>query len=87
MLLEFSVGNYLSCKEKKMLSLVTTLIKKHVDTNIFSKKRYNLLKGAVIYGTKASGKGNVIKAMPAMRRLVLQLFDQSSAKKYWILFF
>lgn len=81
MLLEFSVGNYLSFKAKTTLSLGATPIKEHVDTNIFSTVRYNLLKGAVIYGANASGKSNFIKAMSTMRRLVLQSFDQSSAKK------
>jgi hypothetical protein len=50
-----------------------------VETNIFSTERYDLLKGAVIYGANASGKSNFIKAMSAMRRLVLQSFEQSSA--------
>jgi AAA15 family ATPase/GTPase len=81
MLLEFSVGNYLSFKEKTTLSLVATPIKEHVETNIFSTERHNLLKGAVIYGANASGKSNFIKAMSTMRRLVLQSFDQSSANE------
>ncbi|RKD15150.1 hypothetical protein BCY91_06415 [Pelobium manganitolerans] len=79
MLLEFSVGNYLSFKTKTTLSLAATSIKEHVDTNIFSTERLDLLKGAVIYGANASGKSNFIKAMSTMRRLVLQSFEQSSA--------
>lgn len=78
MLLEFSVGNYLSFKTKTTLSLAATSIKEHVDTNIFSTDRLDLLKGAVIYGANASGKSNFIKAMSTMRRLVLQSFEQSS---------
>ncbi|MBB6001466.1 ATP/GTP-binding protein [Arcicella rosea] len=79
MLLEFSVGNYLSIKNKTTLSLFATPIKEHKETNIFSTERYELLKGAVIYGANASGKSNFIKAMSTMRRLVLQSFEQSSA--------
>jgi uncharacterized protein len=79
MLLEFSVGNYLSFKHKATLSMLATSIKEHVDANIFSTERYDLLKGAVIYGANASGKSNMIKAMSTMRRLVLQSFEQSSA--------
>ena len=79
MLLEFSVANYLSFKSKTTLSLFATPIKEHVDTNIFSTERHDLLKGAVIYGANASGKSNFIKAMSTMRRLVLQSFEQSSA--------
>ena len=81
MLLEFSVGNYLSFKTKTTLSLFATPIKEHIDTNIFSTQRYDLLKGAVIYGANASGKSNMIKAMSTMRRLVLQSFEQSSANE------
>ncbi|MCL6218938.1 AAA family ATPase [Zunongwangia pacifica] len=78
MLLEFSVGNFLSFKAKTTLSLAATSIKEHIDTNIFSTERRDLLKGAVIYGANASGKSNFVRAMSTMRRLVLQSFDQSS---------
>jgi len=78
MLLEFSVGNYLSFKTKTTLSLAATSIKEHIDTNIFSTERWDLLKGAVIYGANASGKSNFIRAMSTMSRLVLQSFEQSS---------
>jgi AAA15 family ATPase/GTPase len=60
MLLEFSVSNYLSFKHKATLSMLATSIKEHVDTNIFSTERYDLLKGAVIYGANASGKSNMV---------------------------
>ena len=79
MLIDFSVSNYLSFKDRATLSMLTTSIKEHVDTNIFSTERYNLLKGAVLYGANASGKSNMVKAMSTMRRLVLQSFEQSSA--------
>src|SRR5690606_24179397 len=72
-------GNYLSFKSKTTLSLIATAIKEQVDTNIFSSERYDLLKGAVVYGANASGKSNLIKAMSTMRRLVLRSFEQSSA--------
>lgn len=78
MLLEFTVGNYLSIKNKTTLSLFAVPIKEHKETNIFSTERYELLKGAVIYGANASGKSNFIKAISTMRRLVLQSFEQSS---------
>lgn len=78
MILEFSVGNFLSFNTKTSLNLAATSIKEHIDTNIFSTERSNLLKGAVIYGANASGKSNFIRAMSTMRRLVLQSFEQSS---------
>jgi hypothetical protein len=84
MLMEFSVRNYLSFKEKTTLSLLAAAIKEHVDTNIFSIDKYGLLKGAVIYGANASGKSNFIRAMSTMRRLVLQSFEQSSTDELGI---
>jgi uncharacterized protein len=79
MLIEFSVANYLSFKTKTTISLLAAPIKEHVETNLFSTERYDLLKGAVIYGANASGKSNFIRAMSTMNRLVLQSFEQSSA--------
>lgn len=84
MLLEFSIGNFLSFKTKTTLSLAATSIKEHIDTNIFSAERRDLLKGAVIYGANASGKSNFIRAMSTMRRLVIQSFEQSSADELGI---
>jgi len=81
MLVEFTVGNYLSFKERKTLSLVATSIKEHKDTNIIHSGRVNLLKGAVVYGANASGKSNLIKAMSNMRRLVLKSVELSSASE------
>lgn len=78
MLLEFSVENFLSFKTKTTLNLAATSIKEHTDSNIISTERFNLLKGAIIYGANASGKSNLIRAMSTMRRLVLQSFDQTS---------
>ena len=84
MLIEFSVSNYLSFKDKTSLSLLAASIKEHLDTNIFSSERYDLLKGAVLYGANASGKSNFIKAMSTMRRLVLFSFEKSSAEELGI---
>ncbi len=84
MLLEFSVGNFLSFKAKATLSLLATSIKEHAESNIFHTERYDLLKGAVIFGANSSGKSNFIKAMSTMRRLVLRSFEQSSADELGI---
>ncbi len=43
MLLEFSVGNYLSIKNKTTISLLATSIKEHIYSNVFSTERYDLL--------------------------------------------
>jgi AAA15 family ATPase/GTPase len=78
MLLEFTVGNFLSFREKNTLSLYATAVKEFSDTNVIDIDRYQLLKGAIIYGANSSGKSNLIRAMSTMRRLVLQSFEQSS---------
>lgn len=77
MLIEFSVSNFLSFKDRKTISLQATSIKDYPDNII--PERYKLLKGAIIYGANASGKSNFVKAMSTMRRLVLKSFEQSSA--------
>ncbi len=79
MLLEFSVGNYLSFREKKTLSLVASSISDYKE-NIVISERHTLLKGAVIYGANASGKSNFIRAMSTMKRIVMFSFSQSSTK-------
>ena len=78
MLLAFTVSNFLSIKERATLSLMATPIKEFEDSNLWHVHKHKLLNGAVIYGANASGKSNFIKAMDAMRRLVLHSVDQSS---------
>lgn len=84
MLLEFTTGNFLSIKTKKTLSLEATSIKEHYDTNVVKLDRFQLLRGAVIYGANAGGKSNLIKAMSTMRRIVKQSFDASSTDELGI---
>ena len=81
MLLEFSVGNFLSFKEIKTLNLVASSISDFKETNIINSERHTLLKGAVIYGANSSGKSNFIRAMSTMRRIVIHSFSQSSTKQ------
>lgn len=71
MLIEFSVGNYLSIKDKKTLSLEASSITEHKG-NLFKVAKYNLLRSAVLYGANSSGKSNFLKAMSTMRRIVLR---------------
>lgn len=71
MLIEFSVGNYLSFKDTVTFSMVASNIKQHSDTHTFEMLDYKLLKSAVIYGANASGKSNLIKAMFLQRIISL----------------
>ena len=81
MLIEFTVGNFLSFKDKKTLSLEAAPITEHLESNVFKTNQFELLKGAVIYGANSGGKSNFIKAMSTMRRIVLHSLEFSSAKK------
>ncbi|WP_300641420.1 ATP-binding protein [Mastigocoleus sp. MO_188.B34] len=72
MLIEFSVGNYRSFKEKVTFSMVATTLsakdKKLDRTNLFDvDEDLKLLKSAAIYGANASGKSNLAKALGFMK--------------------
>ena len=68
MLVEFSVGNYLSFKEKVTINMVAANpIKEHFDDNVIVTDRLNLLSSAIVYGANASGKSNFLAAMRFMR--------------------
>jgi len=71
MLVEFSVENYKSFKDKVTFSMVASDDTSHEETNIITQKdgkRY--LKSAVIYGANASGKSNLINAMAFLSSFV-----------------
>jgi len=69
MLLEFSVSNYLSFRDKKTLCLEPTSITDFKD-NCIENGRYSGLKSIVLYGANASGKSNLIKAMSVMKEII-----------------
>lgn len=61
MLIEFSVKNFLSFKNKVTLSMEKGNGDENLD-NIISTNNLNLLKTTAIYGANASGKSNILKA-------------------------
>lgn len=72
MLIEFSVTNFRSIREKQALSLVAGSGKEMPD-NTFepnAPKAPRLLRSAALYGPNASGKTNVINALGFMRDFV-----------------
>lgn len=74
MLIEFSISNYLSFREKQTFSMVAAPRLKKGD-NVFKpvvkgEKLPDLLKVAAIYGPNASGKSNLIKAFDIVRDVV-----------------
>jgi len=73
MLIEFTVENYKSFKDKTTLSMVASSDKTSLPQNVIEPTgnfKHRLLKSAVIYGANASGKSNFIKAMEFMKNFV-----------------
>lgn len=60
-LIEFSVTNYRSIKQKMTLSMVSGKSKRNTFTNKASKA--SLMRSVVIFGANASGKSNLIRSM------------------------
>ena len=62
MLVEFSVKNFLSFKDKVTLSMEKGNGDENLD-NVISTNNFDLLKVCAIYGANASGKSNILKAL------------------------
>ena len=60
MILEFSVANYLSFKDKVTFSMIANS-SKGLDDNYIMLNEKKVLKTAAIYGGNASGKSNLFK--------------------------
>ncbi len=75
MILQFSVTNYRSFKEKSTLSLLASNYDKDTreSENVVLNKKFNhrILKSAVIYGANAGGKSKFVEALIFMRRFVI----------------
>ena len=71
MLVEFTVENFKSFKERTTFSMEATVDKKH-HSNLADTGKMKLLKTSVIYGANASGKTKMMEAMHMMRAFVLQ---------------
>ena len=84
MIIEFTVGNFLSFRENKTLSLEATNITEYKEST-FKSGKFKLLKSAVLYGANSSGKSNFIKAMSTMKRIVMTSVEKTSASKFKII--
>jgi len=80
MLIEFTVGNYRSIREKKTLSFEASS-QKDYPNNVIEKDGYKLLKSIVIYGANSSGKSNILTAIEKMKIIVEESFTLSTADK------
>jgi len=76
MLLEFSVENFRSIRDKQTLSMVASQSdKKLFDSHLIAtgvRGAPNALKSAVIYGANASGKSNLILGLNYMRAVIAE---------------
>lgn len=79
MLIQFSVENFLSIKDKVVLSLLASKDSEHPEHLILDGNK-NYLKSAVIYGANASGKSNVLNAFWFMVNYVLTSHNQQVHK-------
>ncbi|MCL3850666.1 MULTISPECIES: ATP-binding protein [Parabacteroides] len=79
-LIEFTVENFLSFKDKKTLSMEASNIKELPD-NILKTANYKLLKSAAIYGANSSGKSNLIKALKFMQDTIMNSSKLNSTDK------
>ncbi|MBQ3882919.1 MAG: ATP-binding protein, partial [Bacteroidales bacterium] len=84
MIIQFSIENYLSFKSQNILSMVSTPLREDAtltenvlipvaDTDV------TLLKSALILGSNASGKSNVIKAFDFFKRFIIGSFKDVQA--------
>lgn len=91
MLIEFTVGNFRSFRDRQTFSMVATDLKsapgsEHLDVdNVVERevggKPLRLLTSAAVYGANASGKSNLAAALKYMRTLVLNSAGASQAKE------
>ena len=82
MLIEFSVNNYKSFKDKTTFSMEMGNGNEYLE-NIFKVGKLSLLKTSAIYGANASGKTNLIEAMKTAINLIRKSnINQVDSKLY-----
>ncbi|CAJ2376695.1 MAG: RloA protein [Arenicellales bacterium IbO2] len=78
MLIEFSVANFFSFKERQTFSMVASKNKELEETHTFvapisgGRDSIRLLRSAAVYGANAAGKTNLLFAIEAMQRMVVE---------------
>ena len=75
MLIQFSVGNFKTFKERVTINMIASNYDKETreEENIITNSKYNLrnLKSAVIYGANASGKSKLMEALMFMKHFTI----------------
>jgi len=89
MLIEFSVANFKSIKDRQTLSMVASKNQEDANVRIFSPGSsaggddIKLLPAAAIYGANASGKSNLLSALDAIKKTIL--FSSSEVQSQGLL--
>ncbi len=83
MLVEFTVGNFLSFKEPQTFSMEgTKAMTNHegqedeLENIFYSPKQTKLLKSSIFYGANNSGKSNLIKALEFFKKFILGSYNE-----------
>jgi len=76
MLVQFSVANYRSLKDKTTLSLLAGPDKEHTRVLIDAGSKKRLVPAAAIYGGNSSGKSNLLLAIQTMQNMVTGPYAQ-----------
>ncbi|MCB2361960.1 AAA family ATPase [Clostridium estertheticum] len=85
MLMEFSVENFLSIKDRVTLSMVASKDTSHKNNLIKNAdKGINILNTAVIYGANASGKTTVLRAIGFLANFLNSSHEMQIGKKIFI---
>lgn len=80
MIIEFTVGNFLSFNKKRTLSFKAKGISE-LKENVITFENQKLLRSAVVYGANSSGKSNLVKALDRMRDCVLSSVKLNDSDK------
>lgn len=75
MLIEFNAANFRSLRNRQTFSLTKAKGGELIETNTFKAAAFNefdLLRSAAIYGPNAGGKSNFLRALQAMKKIVLE---------------
>lgn len=70
MLIDFSVTNYRSIKDKQTFSMQPIKRIDELPEHIINNGKHSALSSAIIYGRNASGKSNLLKAMDSIKHFI-----------------
>ena len=81
MLVNFTVGNFRSFKEKRTLSMEAANIKEFADSLITTQNGVSLLPIAALYGANSSGKSNFLRALGVFTDLLRRSNSMNSTEE------